>query len=144
MSGIKDTAKKLLFLTGCASLFSMTMILILAKPVIGLFNFSDVTNALAFGAICIYSLRMVPMNITMTMVVGVLRGGGDTKIAMLIDVLPLWLITVPLAAVLGLVLKVPPVFVFMPNLLEDCVKMFLSFKRFNSGLWINNITREGV
>ena len=136
-----ETAKKLLVVTGCASLFSATMILILANPVIHLFDFSEATNALAFAAICIYAARMVPMNVNMTAIVGVLRGGGDTRTAMLIDVLPLWLVTVPLAALFGLVLKLPPVFAFTPNFIEDCIKTVISFKRVRSGLWINNITR---
>lgn len=138
---VMETAKKLLVVTGCASLFSATMILILANPVIHLFDFSETTNALAFAAICIYAARMVPMNVNMTAIVGVLRGGGDTRTAMLIDVLPLWLVTVPLAALFGLVLKLPPVFAFTPNFIEDCIKTVISFKRLKSGLWINNITR---
>ena len=91
---------------------------------------------------CVYAVRMIPQNITMTMIVGVLRGGGDTRFAAFLDVAPLWGISVLCAALLALVFKVPYIYVFLPNLLEDLVKVFIGVKRFKSGKWINNITRE--
>ena len=42
-----------------------------------------------------------------TMVVGVLRGGGDVRASLLIDNFPLWCMELPLMCLLGLVLKVP-------------------------------------
>lgn len=139
---VADTAKKLLTVTVLASFISISLLLGLGKTVIGIFDFGEPTSTIAFSIMCIYAVRMIPQNITMTMVVGVLRGGGDTRFAAFLDVAPLWGISVFAAAMLALVFKVPYIYVFMPNFIEDCVKLFIGFKRFKSGKWINNITRE--
>ncbi|MBQ6836890.1 MAG: MATE family efflux transporter, partial [Clostridia bacterium] len=139
---VADTAKKLLTVTVLASFISISLLLGLGKTVIGIFDFGEPTSTIAFSIMCVYAVRMIPQNITMTMVVGVLRGGGDTRFAAFLDVAPLWCISVFLAAMLALVFKVPYIYVFMPNFIEDCVKIIIGFKRFKSGKWINNITRE--
>ncbi|MBQ6934394.1 MAG: MATE family efflux transporter [Clostridia bacterium] len=139
---VTDTAKKLLTVTVLASFISISLLLGLGKTVIGIFDFGEPTSTIAFSIMCVYAVRMIPQNITMTMVVGVLRGGGDTRFAAFLDVAPLWCISVFSAAMLALVFKVPYIYVFMPNFIEDCVKIIIGFKRFKSGKWINNITRE--
>lgn len=139
---VYGTGKILVFLAACSGALSAIFIFVIARPVINIFALPDATKALAYGALMIYLLRMIPMNINATLIVGVLRGGGDTRMAMLIDTMPLWLVNVPLSLILGLVLKVPPIYVFLPGLLEDTIKMIVGMKRFKSRLWINNITRE--
>ncbi|MBQ7094357.1 MAG: polysaccharide biosynthesis C-terminal domain-containing protein, partial [Clostridia bacterium] len=139
---VADTAKKLLVVTVLASFVSISLLLGLGRSVIGIFDFGEPTSTIAFSIMCVYAVRMIPQNITMTMIVGVLRGGGDTRFAAFLDVAPLWGISVLCAALLALVFKVPYIYVFLPNLLEDLVKVFIGVKRFKSGKWINNITRE--
>ena len=41
------------------------------------------------------------------MIVGVLRGGGDTKFAMLLEIGSVWLIGVPMAFISTVILKLP-------------------------------------
>lgn len=139
---VYETGKKLVLIAGFFSIFTMMALLLFSPAIISVFSFPDATKALAMSAIYVYAARIIPMNVNCAIIVGVLRGGGDTRAAALIDVLPLWCISVPLAAFLGLVLKVPPVFVFMPNLLEDACKMIIGLRRFKSRAWINNITKE--
>ena len=139
---VADTAKQLLVVTVLASFVSISLLLGLGRSVIGIFDFGEPTSTIAFSIMCVYAVRMIPQNITMTMIVGVLRGGGDTRFAAFLDVAPLWGISVLCAALLALVFKVPYIYVFLPNLLEDFVKVFIGVKRFKSGKWINNITRE--
>lgn len=141
---VVDTAKKMFCFTVMSSLVCITLLLTLGKPVIAIFKFDEVTSALTYSIMCVYAVRMIPQNIGMIMVVGILRGGGDTRFAALLDLMPLWCISVPLAYVLALVIKLPPIFVFMPNVIEDTVKIIIGSKRFKSGKWINNITREAA
>ena len=42
-----------------------------------------------------------------TNITGVLRAGGDGKMASIIDITPLWLVAIPLMAVAALVLQAP-------------------------------------
>lgn len=76
-----------------------------------------------------------------TNIVGVLRGGGDVRWASFIDVAPLWVVALPAAAVLGLVLGVDIRWVYLSFSLENVVKFFLGVNRLRSRLWIHDLTQ---
>jgi len=75
-----------------------------------------------------------------TNVVGVLRGGGDVKMASFIDLAPLWFAAVPAAAICGLVLKLGILWVQLSIQLENIVKFFIGMWRLHSGKWIRDVT----
>ncbi|MEG1720663.1 MAG: MATE family efflux transporter, partial [Pseudoflavonifractor sp.] len=75
-----------------------------------------------------------------TNIVGVLRGGGDVRAATLTDLTPLWLFSVPLSAIFGLVLHTDIFWVYLCISLENVVKFFLGVHRFRSHLWIHDVT----
>jgi Na+-driven multidrug efflux pump len=75
-----------------------------------------------------------------TNIVGVLRGGGDVKAAMFIDILPLWLAAIPMAAICGLVLKTDVLWVVLAVALENLLKFSFGLWRFRSRKWINDVT----
>ncbi|MCI9557517.1 MAG: MATE family efflux transporter [Lawsonibacter sp.] len=74
-------------------------------------------------------------------IVGVLRGGGDVKIATLIDTAPQWFVAIPAAVLLGSVLKVDILWVYLSMTLENVVKSFFGLRRVASGSWIRDLTR---
>ena len=73
-------------------------------------------------------------------IVGVLRAGGETKVAMKIDLSTVWLIGVPLAFVGAVVLKLPVEYVFLLVTMEEVIKAFLGVPIIKSGKWIKNLT----
>ena len=73
-------------------------------------------------------------------VVGVLRGGGDVRMATVIDLIPLWLVAIPLAAFFGLVLRWDILVVQLGIAMENVVKFFLGVARLRSGAWIRDVT----
>ncbi|MCQ2448268.1 MAG: MATE family efflux transporter, partial [Oscillibacter sp.] len=74
-------------------------------------------------------------------ITGVLRAGGDVTWATVLDVVPQWLVAIPLTALAALVLKAGcwPIAIAMQ--MESVVKTPLCFHRINSGKWINDVTR---
>ncbi len=74
-----------------------------------------------------------------TTIVGILRGGGDTKYALIIDILALWLMGVPLTFVAGLKLHLPIYIVFLVAASEEFVKFTLGLVRLKSGKWVKNV-----
>jgi len=78
----------------------------------------------------------------MTSIAGTFRAGGDVRIGMALDMAPLYLYALPLSAVLGLVVGVPPIIVYCIMNSDDFVKFFFALWRFKSKKWVNNITRE--
>ncbi len=75
-----------------------------------------------------------------TNIVGVLRGGGDVRTAMRIDILPLWAVALPLAALFGLALKWGIFWVYIGITMEQVSKFGFGVGRFRSRAWINDVT----
>ena len=76
-----------------------------------------------------------------TNIVGVLRGGGDVRMATLIDLTPLWLVAIPLAALFGLVLKLGILWVYLAMLSENLIKCVLGVLRYRTGKWVRDVTQ---
>ncbi len=99
----------------------------------------------AAGDICTMMLTvvftMMPLrSFECTNIVGVLRGGGDVRMATLIDLTPLWVVALPLAMLSGLVFKAGIFWVYLSMMSENLVKGILGIRRFLSGKWINDVT----
>ena len=76
-----------------------------------------------------------------TNIVGVLRGGGDVTAATVIDLSALWIISIPWAAVCGLVLQTSVFWVYMAIAVEQSGKFFCGVWRLRSGKWVHDLTR---
>jgi len=101
------------------------------------------------GDICTMMLTLVFLFLPLrsfdtTNIVGVLRGGGDVRAATIIDLLPLWAVALPLAALAGLVLQAGILWVCLAMMSENVVKSFVGFWRFKSGRWVRDVTVPGL
>ncbi len=109
-----------------------------------LFPLFKLTTGAAEAATClalVYALSMPMRAFDITNITGVLRAGGDAKVASLIDVGPLWLAAIPLMALTALVLDAPVWVVCLSMQVENICKCPLGLIRFHSRKWINDITR---
>lgn len=97
------------------------------------------------GSICTLMLTIVfcfmPLrSFDTTNIVGVLRGGGDVRAATLIDLSPLWLVALPLAALSGLVFQLGILWVYLSMMSENIIKFLFGLRRFLSAQWIHDVT----
>jgi len=74
-------------------------------------------------------------------IVGIFRGGGDTKTAFYIEIISVWLIGVPAAFFTAFYLRMPVYLVFMFINFEEVFKALISVKRLVSGKWIHDLTQ---
>ena len=117
--------------------------LTLLRPyVLPLFSLS--AGAAAMCAVMVYCYAgVMPLHgFSSTMVVGVLRGGGDVRASLLIDNFPLWCVELPLMCLLGLVLKVPNEMFCLCIAIEHLAKTPVGLWRIHSGKWVHDITRS--
>lgn len=77
-----------------------------------------------------------------TMIVGVLRGGGDTKFSMILEMGAVWLVGVPLAFLGALVFKLPVYYVFLMVHMEEIVKASIGILRIMSKKWMTNVISD--
>ena len=119
-----------------------TMFVTLMRPfVMPLFSLSAVAERLCSVMLMCYACAIPLHSFSTTMVVGVLRGGGDVNASLVIDNFPLWCGTLPVMCLLGLVLKVPNEVFCLCLMIEYIIKSPLGLYRLHSGKWIHDITR---
>lgn len=75
-----------------------------------------------------------------TMIVGVLRGGGDTKFSLLLELGAVWLVGVPMAFLGALVFKFPVHIVVALVSMDEVVKTIIGLPRLISKKWVKNVT----
>lgn len=77
-----------------------------------------------------------------TMIVGILRGGGDTKFSMLLEMAAVWGVGVPLAFLGALVFKLPVYYVTVLVYMEEVVKAVVGIPRIISKKWVTNVIAD--
>lgn len=100
---------------------------------------TDVYN-LSRNLIMVMGLFYFIRTFNSTLIVGVLRGGGDTAFSMYLEMGTVWLVGVPLAFLGALLLKLPVYFVFLLVSVEEVVKAAIGIPRVRSRKWIKNVT----
>lgn len=77
-----------------------------------------------------------------TMIVGVFRAGGDTRIGFFVDVIGMWCFSIFLGSVAAFWLHWGVKAVFVVLLSDEIVKVPITTWRYRKKLWLRNITRE--
>ena len=77
-----------------------------------------------------------------TIIVGVLRAGGDTKAGLFIDVGTLWMFSIVLGAIAAFVLKASVTVVYMILLSDEILKIPFSTWRYRKRIWLKDVTRD--
>ncbi len=135
----------LAFLFGLAAggLFLVLLHVLVAPVLYPLFKLSagagEICTLMLTVTFCLIPLR----SFDTTNIVGVLRGGGDVRMATLIDLTPLWLVAIPLAALSGLVFKLGILWVYLAMSSESIIKCTFGVIRFRSAKWIHDVTVTG-
>ncbi len=106
-----------------------------------LFNLSEFASQAAALMCVVYLIQLPVRSYNNTLITGVLRSGGDIKAAIIIDLVPLWCITIPVTALMSLVLNAPLVFICMGIYSENIFKIPFSVTRLKSRKWIRDITK---
>ncbi len=137
-------AETIVFIAGVIGIFSSIGLLLVRGPFISFYEISESTKALTYDLMVSYALVLVFQSMSVQYVVGIFRGGGDTKMAAIVDVLFLWVLAIPLGAFTGLVLGWAPPLVYLMLRSDDIIKNIYGFFHMRSGKWIKDITISSV
>ena len=142
-SGDKDEAinikNKLLFIYLILGITTASVLLLIKNPVISLYNIEDTTKTLANNLMYIYAFHILFQAFTSPIIAGILRGGGDTKFAAVIDVIFLWLL-LPLGFVAAFKFNINPILVLLLLRFETPIKTVFYLWRLRNDKWINILT----
>ncbi len=143
--GDKDRAyregKSMIFLSFCAGLFAAVLVLCLAPWIVGMYNITAETKAIAMQLMYAMIIMVVFQALQSVTTKGVLRGGGDTLFLMVADVLFLWCASVPLGYFVGLVWKLSPFWVYIALKIDWVIKSLWCLYRFKTRKWMRVVKR---
>ncbi|MCI0556781.1 MAG: MATE family efflux transporter [Anaerolineae bacterium] len=111
-------------------------------PVLSLYNVSPDVIENASRVIDVVTFFLWVRVNNMTIVVGILRAGGDTRFSLFLDGIIIWLVGVPMAYLGANVFHFPVYLVYLCAMSEEVAKWFLGMARYRSRKWINNLAAQ--
>lgn len=78
------------------------------------------------------------------MIVGIFRGGGDTRFGLYLEIIGLWGCSVLFGSIAAFYFKLSVPMVFAIILLDEYIKLPLVIYRYRTYRWLKDVTREGI
>ncbi len=88
---------------------------------------------------CIYQILQV---LNTTLIAAIFRCGGDSKYGMRLDILSMWILTVPAGLLSAFVFHLPPLAVYTILCIDEVSKFPFALAHYRSGTWNRNLTRN--
>lgn len=115
------------------------LIMIISGPVISFYDITAETKGIAEQLMIAVGFIVIFQSMNSILTKGVLRGGGDTKFLMVADILFLWVASVPLGALAGLVWHMPAFWIYTFLKIDQIIKAVWCVFRLSSKKWIKRI-----
>ncbi|MBQ9464282.1 MAG: MATE family efflux transporter [Lachnospiraceae bacterium] len=141
MERIRSDARTLAVIDVIIGLILGLLLFALRGPLLSLYRIDDSALQLADRLIVIMSVVMVGMSYQMPVSFGIIRGGGDARFTMIMNMISTWAIVMPLSFLAAFVWKWPVPFVVMAIQSDQIFKGLPTFIRFRSYKWIRKLTR---
>lgn len=122
-------------LAGCV------LILLVKEPLIRYYDVSAEAKAVAGQLLNAMSIIIIFMSAGHILTKGVLRAGGDTAFLMVGDILFLWVASIPLGCLAGIVWHLPPFAVYFCLRIDLILKCILCTWKLYTGKWMKRIER---
>ncbi len=119
------------------------VVLLLFRDVI-LLPFASMPSETLVMARDVYTLVALLMwikVINMTLSMGILRAGGDNKVCMYIDIIGMWVMSIPLTALAAFYFEWPLYWVVLVAFSEEICKAILFAWRAGQKVWLRNLTQ---
>lgn len=135
----KEHAKYYLVIQFILSCFGAILTICLRDVIIMIFPVPDLVAEYIRLCLLVFALYMPLRMLNALIIVAILRAGGDTIAALILDISGVWLIGVPAAFIGGLVFHLPIYTVYALILIEEIYKLTLGFLRYRKRKWLRNI-----
>jgi len=116
------------------------LLFILKDPIISLYKISDETARLANGFLLVLCVAGAGMAYQMPVNTGIVRGGGDTKYVLVMDLVSIWGIVLPLSALAAFVFHWHPIAVIACLNADQVFKCLPAVIKVNRYRWMKKLT----
>lgn len=134
-------SKKLVKVVLIIGVISGTLLIFLGKTLLGFFDFSQEGFEFAYSILIVFGLTMWADLYSGVHIVGILRGGGDTRFAMFTELGTIWFVAVPLAFAGTLLWNLPIYLVILLVRSETILKSIILTLRWVSCKWANTVIK---
>jgi len=118
------------------------VLLCICPFMIGGVHISEEAKSIAYQLMYAIAVILVFQSAQTVLTKGVLRGGGDTRFLMAADVLFLWLVSIPLGVLAGLVFHLPAFVIYICLRADYIIKSVWCTIRLLKGKWMNKVSPE--
>lgn len=144
MAKARDYASHMMRLTVITGAVGGVLVLVSIPAVLRFASLSDTAMQYLKNMLLINSYYIMGAAVNTSLIAGVFRAGGDTKFGMICDTIDMWCYAVPLGFFAAFVLKLPVMWVYFLLCTDEFVKWPWVLKRYFSGKWMKNITRDNL
>jgi putative MATE family efflux protein len=142
-AGAYEYGKRLLRAGVVCALVIGAAVFMLRGGIASIYNVADATKHALSMVLAMFSLISWTSIFNYVSIVGILRGGGDTRFAAVIDIVGMYALSLPAAYLLGLVAHLPVYIVYLGLVLAgEIFKLTLGLIRFRSRKWIRNLVDQ--
>lgn len=136
----RERARTLMYIAAIIGAAAGLLIFTIRPFVLGFYNITEVTHSYAMSFMAITSVLVFFMAQSSVSMMGTLRGGGDGKFVMVIDVIFMWMICIPLGYIAGLRLGMSAPIVYFIIKCDEMIKSVIGAVRVYRGRWIRDMT----
>lgn len=146
---VVETGNWLLALSAITGLLTALLPLIterflLDSVVYRVFNVSDAAKSIGHMMVLVTALRVIFKTYNYMVIVGVLRGGGNVRGAMILDIIFMYLWSVPACFIAAFAFDASITVVFLLAVSEDVIKAIVGGLILRRGNWVRNLTRDNI
>ena len=142
MRRIKSDARTLECIDLLIGIILGVLLFSLRNFLLSFYNLSDTATTLSIQLIVVLSFVMVGMSYQMPVSMGIIRGGGDARFTMIMNLVSTWAIVMPLSFMSAFWWKWPVVAVVIMIQSDQIFKCLPTFIRLRSYKWIKKLTRK--
>lgn len=138
----KQQAHTFKYLSFVIGILACGLILLLKDVFVDFYNIPTETKELAKQLMMVIAFVTIFVSSSSVLIVGVLRGAGDTTFCLTAEMICLWLIATPLAFVLANVVHAPVPLVLIGMKIDEPSKTLACLFRMRSDKWLRSLTRN--
>ena len=136
----KKSAVEFMWIAAILSLVLSAVMHLISPLIIGFYHFDAVTNEVLLSGLNITAWTILLRMMCYMVMCGILRPGGDTKFAMIVDLIVNWAIIIPAMFAAVLIFHTGLAAAMFICYLGEGIKWFFCYLRYRSGAWLNVLT----
>lgn len=137
----KSRAFSIMIISFIAGFLASVLMFSLRKQFVSFYNITEETRILSENLLIITSVLVFFVSVSATSIVGVLRGAGDTKFCLKLEMITLWFIAIPLGLAAAFIFNAPALLTFALLKIDEPIKSVIAFIRTLKDKAYRNVTR---